>query len=179
MPNVKNAIRESLLAKLAVYLVHTSRDLGLYKTLPRSEGRLFMTHAGTKYAIVPRTARQEYFTPGVNVVFLDEVDYSAGRTTNKRWLLPFVIRIVKPIASGRDPMVDSFEVSDLMQRVLETLSDQAVEIYDFGANIRLGRGTWHKDSGYILADESLPVEGGDTRLALTVYVTYVEAACGE
>jgi len=151
-----------------------SRDVTKYTTLERKDGRLFVTHKNLDYAIVPKTRNQELHARAINVVFLDFIDESPERTTRKRWTLPFVIRITKPLNVGDDPMAADFEITDLMQDVLDCLKDQAVEIYDFKTMAKLGRGTWVKTAGYRPADESLPVEGGSIRQALTVNVTFVD-----
>lgn len=180
MANYKSAVRESILAKIAVYLAANSRDVvGRYKTLPRFETRLFVTHGivNLKFAIVPRLKNQDYYEPGVNVIFLDEISQSPGRLSNKRWLLPVIVRITKPIAAGEDPFALSTEVSNLMEKVIDCISDHFITIYDFRDNdVVIGTGSIDKDRDLIPEDESAPMDGGDIRLALTFYVSYVDKA---
>lgn len=178
MPNYKNAVRESLLARLAVYLMKDgSRAVSTeYLNLPRFEGRLFYRHDGTEYAIVPKTKEQECHAPGINVTYLDFFEEQPRRLRNKRWRLSVVVRIVRPLAAGDDPVAQDFSMTELVDRLIAALGNGLVDIYDFRQQppARLGTASVDVAAGLDPADESLPIEGGDTRLALAFDLTFTD-----
>lgn len=188
MPNYRDAVRRSFLAKLAVWLQSAdSRNLPEYVSLLRNGETLTFDAAApnqslysTEYAIVEIQRGEAFHMPGVNVRFLDESDLTRARTKRKDLRLPVVIYVLRDLSGNISPNVLATETSDVMARIIKCLEDGEVPIWDFsptGQPYYTGhKGDWHgrvrPNPGYSFRDESFAVEAGYVGQSLTLHIDY-------
>lgn len=176
--NSRDAIRQSFVTKLALFLSANSRNMSQSFTI-NDDGAVEFTVTssltGSNYGVKPTEQGQELFYPGVNIEFLNEADMSPDRLTQKQYLLPVKITVCALIAGDVNPSALSSEIRGIMKILLRCLSDGNVEVWDYTGitSIFSGRvGLWVKTGGYALDDESAAVESGDIRQTLSLNIFY-------
>lgn len=174
-----NAVRRSLFAKLAVWLVDAarSRDMSAYPSLQMTEdGRYTYTdERDYDYSVMPKLATEPLDTPGVNVVWLEAVDISS-RMRRKRYVASAVIVITRPLEGASVAVAVDNEVRSTAAEVEACLRDGVLEVWDYEQVTPLdtgGRAYWH-DSEMTWMDESAAVPGGDIRLTMELALEFIE-----
>jgi hypothetical protein len=165
-----------MIAKVALWLQGSERDMTEYANLTREFGTITVTYGDTKYAIVPKVEGQELSSPGINITFLDEADASPDRNKNKRFIQPVIIRITRPVEAGHNIYALEEQALVIIDKVQECFSDGFLEVWDYtdvNSPIFTGvRGTW-KDSGVPATNDSFAVSGGDITYSITMFIEYV------
>jgi hypothetical protein len=179
--NYRDAIRQSFYRKLALYLSLGTRQMDSVLTY-NSYGYvqfpvISMTDGSTlQYGITVLEQGQDPLYKGVNIEFFPEQDASVHRfPKNKRYLLPVKITTFREIDGNIDPVLISTEVRNVMQKVLETLSDGVVEIWDYTGSLPLNTkfsGDWFDTGGYEFGDDSAAFESGDIRNSISLNINY-------
>lgn len=178
MPPLDFMVRHSLFAKMALYIIDDETDMSLFPDLTLSDdGRYSYTWEGTVYSVVPKLETEDIDIPGINIVFLGPVDVSTERLQRKRFVVPVVVHIVRPLATGELPLSISADVWTVAWKLTDSLRDGFVDIWDYNADpveFTGHRAQWVRTHDFSWKDESLAIEGGDIRLSMTFGVEYVE-----
>lgn len=175
--NYQLAIRQSFVNKLAIFLQQDgSRDMTT--AVNRNSGVADFLFGDTTYGVVSRQLGEELFYPGVNILFLGEIDVASGRSssTKKRYVLPTKIIVAKMIEGNTRPQVVAAEVMGVCKLLLQCLSDSHVDIYSGipADPVFTEVSAWYHHTPYSFGDESLAVTGGDIRMAATLSLNYLD-----
>lgn len=177
--NSREAIRQSFVTKLALYLSQNTRDMSLPLTIDNGVVLFqvldFVTANPVNYGIRPIEQGAELYYPGVNIEFLNEADMSPDRLTQKQYLLPVKITVCRFLEGDVNPSALATEVRGIMKSILTCLSDGNVEVWDYTGITPIFSnrvGAWAKTGGYALDDESAAIASGDIRHTLSLNIFY-------
>lgn len=177
MASIRNAVRQSFFAHLAVGLVEGSTDQALLDELDVTDGRYTVTIDGTDYLVAPKTAAEPLDMPGVNVVFDEEVDVTDFRIRpgRRRFVLPVAVIVQRLVSGGT--LACEFETRELCDRITQLLAVGECEIWNYETSPATPTGRtirWH-DERVTWTNESDGGEGGDIRFTLDFGLSYAEA----
>jgi hypothetical protein len=178
MPTFDYMVRHSVFAKIALYVIQDSTDMSVFPDLTLTDdGRYSIEWEDTTYSVVPKMESEDVDLPGVNIVFLGPIDVSQERLQRKRYVIPVVVHVVRPLATGELPLSISADVWALAWKVTDSLRDGFVDIWEYNtdpAAFTGRRAQWVKTHDFSWKDESFAFEGGDIRLTMAFGVEYVE-----